>query len=229
MPRLARVRAPGFVYHVTHRGNRRAPVFLEPGDQDTYLRWLDTSARKHGLEIWAFCLMTNHVHLIVRGASAISLSETLHECQGRWARHVNRRAGWSGHLWAGRYYSAALDESQLPRVIRYVERNPVRAGLVERAEHYPWSSAPAHCGLAAEGLLSYARPLPREPALWKSFLEESPREEEELIRSQTLTGRPIGGADFILRLEAELGRQLARPPQGRPRKEPLNPDTSPTS
>jgi len=193
-------------------------VFFEPGDQETYLRWLFAGSLRHGMEIWAYCLMTNHIHLVVKGATADALSATLHESQGRWARYVNRRAKWSGHLWAGRFYSAALEESQLARVVRYVERNPVRAGLAERAELYPWSSAGAHCGLRADGILSPARPILGEPALWRAWLAGASPEEEEQIRSRTRTGRPIGDADFVARLEIKLERALNPPAMGRPCK-----------
>ena len=100
--------------------------------------------------------MTNHVHLVVCPHGHESLARTIREVHGNYARVLHRANGWEGHLWANRYYSSPLDPAHLWAAVRYVERNPVRAGLVETAERYPWSSAAAHCGLAPDGPLSPA-------------------------------------------------------------------------
>ncbi len=218
MPRVARITAPGLVYHVTHRGNHRADVFFDREDREIYLRWLAGVGRCHGLELWAYCLMTNHVHLLVRGHERGSLGLTLRELQGRYARRVNQQKQWSGHLWANRFYSHPVDGEALWAAVRYIERNPVRAGLVARAEEYPWSSARAHCGLDGSGVLSPARPFPGKVSNWRSWLEAGDDSTDDALRSATRTGRPAGAPEFLARLEQQLGRSLAPRPQGRPRK-----------
>ena len=219
MPRTARVVVPGLPYHVTHRGNRRGDVFLSPGDREDYLRVLARVGERHGLELWAYCLMTNHVHLVVRPSGRDSLARTIGEVHGLHARNLHRANGWDGHLWANRYFSAPLDNAHLWAAVRYVERNPVRAGLVESAEDYAWSSARAHCGLAPDGPLSPRRPFPGIRADWNRWLAgKCDTTAEQTIRSSTATGRPAGSRDFVTELECLLGRTLAAPVRGRRRK-----------
>jgi putative transposase len=221
MPRTARITAPGLVYHVTHRGNRRGDVFFDREDREIYLRWLAGAARRHGVEIWAYCLMTNHVHLLVKGLRHDSLGNTMRELQGRYARRINESRGWSGHLWANRFYSHPIDGDHLWAAARYIERNPVRAGMVALAEDYAWSSARAHCGLEGPGILSPHRPILGRVGNWKSWLEVGDDSTDVQLRNGCRTGRPAGGAKFIARLENELGRPLLPGPRGRPRKSPL--------
>jgi len=168
-------------------------VFFSDADREAYLRRLAHCGGRHGLEIWAYCLMTNHVHLIVRPAGPDSLARAIGEAHGHYARLVHRREGWSGHLWANRYYSAALGPGHLWSAVRYVERNPVRAGLAELSEDYPWSSARAHCGLAPAGVLAPARPFPGPISDWRAWLGgEAQAEAETAIRKSTSRGRPLG-------------------------------------
>lgn len=219
MPRVARIAAPGLVYHVTHRGNRRADVFFDREDREIYLRWLAGAGRRHGLELWAYCLMTNHVHLLVRGLARESLARAMRELQGRYARRVNEQRRWSGHLWANRFFSHPVGEDRLLETVRYIERNPVRAGMVERAEEYPWSSARAHCGLAAPSLLAPSRPFLGRVPDWKPWLEEDDAAIDDRLRESARKGAPFGEDEFVSRLEGELGRSLTPLPRGRPRKE----------
>lgn len=172
MPRRARLVVPGLPCHVTHRGNRRGETFLTEGDRRDYLSRLAGTADHHGVAIWAYCLMSNHVHLIVCPSEPDSLARTIREVHGEHARRIHRREGWSGHLWANRYYSVVLDPVHLWAAVRYVEQNPVRAGLVDRAEAYLWSSAAAHCGLTPPGPLAADRPFPGPVADWSSWLAE---------------------------------------------------------
>ena len=219
MPRIARLVLPGLPHHVTHRGNRRGAVFFGTDDRDAYLRDLARAGGRYGLELWAYCLMTNHVHLIVRPARRDSLARTIGEVHGRHARNVHRERGWDGHLWANRYYSAPLDEPHLWAAARYVECNPVRAGIVADAARFPWSSAAAHCGLAPPGPLAPARPFPGAVRDWAAWLgEEGDEGEIAAIRKGTATGRPAGGPAFVAALEARVGRSLAPPRRGRPEK-----------
>ena len=147
MPRLARVVIPGMPHHVTQRGNRREPVFFEPGDRAWYLHLLAHYADLHGLEIWAYCLMTNHVHLVAVPSTEASLGQSLRDAHGAYSSYLNRRINVTGHLWQGRFYSTVLEGPHMWSAVRYVERNPVRAAIVQRAEEYAWSSAAVHCGL----------------------------------------------------------------------------------
>ncbi len=216
MARAARVVVPGMPHHVTQRGNRRARVFVRPGDMDSYMGALSDSARQHGLDIWAYCLMSNHIHLVAVPAREDAMAIVLRDVHSAYAQEFNRREGFSGHLWQGRYYSCVLDERHLWAAVRYVERNPVRAGIVARAEEYPWSSARAHCGLQEDRLLAPGLPLLDQVRDWRGWLgEEDVSREAEAIRRCTRAGSPCGGEAFIEGLERKLGvplrpRQLGR-------------------
>ncbi|MCL4838841.1 MAG: transposase, partial [Thermoanaerobaculia bacterium] len=198
MPRIARLVVPGLPHHVTHRGNRRGAVFFGAHDCDAYLRDLARAGGRYGLELWAYCLMTNHVHLIARPLHRESLARAIGEVHGRHARRVHRERGWDGHLWANRYFSAPLDNVHLWAAVRYVEQNPVRAGIVRDAERFPWSSAAAHCGLAPPGPLAPARPFPGAVSDWAAWLAEQGDEVVvQAIRKGTATGRPAGAPAFV--------------------------------
>lgn len=218
MPRIARVVHPGLPYHVTHRGNHKARVFLERDDPVTYLRLVRSSARRHRLAVWAYCLMPNHVHLIVVPAAQDSMARTIRRAHGRYALLVHRREGWTGHLWANRHFSSPLDEAHLWAAVRYVETNPVRAGLATRAEEYEWSSARAHTGAIADPILDPARPFPGTIENWGRWLRgDDDADKIEVIRRNTATGRPSGTKEFVRDLETKLGRRLEPRGPGRPR------------
>lgn len=234
MARFARVVVPGGVYHVTHRGNRGAPVFLAPQDREDYKSRLSEAAERYGLEVWAYCLMTNHVHLIAVGSAADSLARAIHGAHGLHARDLNRRMGWRGHLWANRFYSTLLDEPHLWTAVRYVELNPVRAGLVATATDWGWSSARAHARAQQDPLLSPSRPFPAGVPDWSRFLEQGADDDAlESIRANTSTGRPTGSPGFVRSLEQVLGRRLRPAPRRRqppPSPTPQSPrDPSPDS
>ena len=143
MPRLARVVVPGLPHHITQRGNRRQQTFFCDEDYRSYLELMGQWCSAHQVEIWAYCLMPNHVHLIAVPQSADGLRRTVGEAHCRCTRSVNFREGWRGHLWQGRFASFVLDERYLLTAARYVELNPVRAGLIGAPSRYPWSSAAA--------------------------------------------------------------------------------------
>ena len=145
MPRIARSVFPHIPHHITQRGNRRENVFFTDGDRAAYLGWLADYSVKFKVRVLAYCLMTNHVHLVAIPETADALEKVFRPLHTRYAQRINRARGWTGHLWQGRYFSSALDDGYLWAAIRYVERNPVRAGMISRAEDYRWSSAPAHC------------------------------------------------------------------------------------
>lgn len=221
MTRVARIVVPGFPHHVTQRGNRRAEIFQTDADREAYLRFLQTYCEKRGLSVWAYCLMSNHVHLVVVPQEEASLGDALRDTHTVYAMYFNSRTEWSGHVWQGRFFSCPLDEFHQWAAIRYVEQNPVRAGIVVRAEDYPWSSAGAHCGWRDDAVLSAEFPPPGVIEDWSEWLNVS-REEDEAhasIRSQTRTGRPCGSAKFLDELEARLARNLRPKKGGRPRKD----------
>ena len=165
---------PRVPHHITQRGNHRERVFFEPGDREFFLWLLNVYARQYGVEVYAYCLMTNHVHLVVVPDEALTMHRALRAVHSQYAQRVNRMAGRSGHLWQGRYFSSPLDSNYFLNAVRYVELNPVRAGLVEKAEDYEWSSAPAHCGRRHDNLLTTAE---RSPLLagisnWTAWLAD---------------------------------------------------------
>lgn len=204
---------------MTHRGNRRGAVFFDDEDRTVYLRWLAEAAERFALEIWAWCLMTNHIHLLVLSPTAAALGRALGVVQGRYAQHMNRRREWSGHLWANRFFSHPIEGGSLPIVARYIERNPVRAGMVERAEDYAWSSARSHCGLAGPGILSPRRPFFDGVGDWSSWLRQIDEPAEHRLRESSRASLPVGSDQFCEQIEQLLGRKITPRPRGRPRIE----------
>ena len=144
MPRIARVVVPGYPHHVTQRGNRRMQTFFGEDDYAAYLSLVGQWCRREDVRVWAYCLMPNHVHLIVVPSTPEGLARALGEAHRRYTRRVNFREGWRGYLWQGRFSSVVMDEPHLLNATAYVERNPVRARLAHRPEQWPWSSAGAH-------------------------------------------------------------------------------------
>jgi putative transposase len=214
MARLARVVAPGFPHHITQRGNRRQQTFFRDDDYQAYLDLVGEWCSAHDVEIWAYCLMPNHVHLIAVPESADGLRRALGEVHRRYTRMVNFREGWRGHLWQGRFASYVLDERYLLTAARYVELNPVRAGLVEAPSRYRWSSAAAHARGRDDGVVTVGPLLELAPN-WRSFLARVIRDEDiKLLRSHEQTGRPLGDDEFLATLEENLGRILKKQKPG---------------
>ncbi len=141
---MARFVEPDVAHHVTQRGVARQVVFRTRADRVTYLTQLREQAAVGGLAVLAYCLMDNHIHLIVVPRDEASMARVLQRVHGRYAQYFNARLGRCGHLWQNRFSSCALGPGHLYAALRYVERNPVRAGLVERAGEYEWSSAEGH-------------------------------------------------------------------------------------
>ncbi len=215
MARLARVVAPDVPHHVTQRGNRRQTVFFSDDDYAAYLDLLGEGCRGAGVKVWAYCLMPNHVHLILVPSDEDGLRAALSEAHRRYSRRVNLREGWRGFLWQGRFASVPMDEGHLMACARYVELNPVRAGLAGRADDWRWSSARAHLEGRDYGLVS-AAPLLSRVEDWSGLLAGGLSEvERETIRAGERTGRPLGSAAFVAGLEQRLGRPLARRKPGR--------------
>ena len=209
MPRIARAIVPGVPHHVTQRGNFQQDVFLTDEDREQYLAWLAQYAARFRTRFWAWCLMSNHVHFVAVPEREDALARTLHHTHQRYAQYLNRRLGRRGHLWQGRFFSCALDEQHAYLAVRYVERNPVRAGLVERPEEYRWSSARGHVGRCADPLVARGDAFSESIPDWSAYLSEGePAEWRGALRRATLTGRPLGEGGFVKKIERALGRRL---------------------
>ena len=221
MARIARVVVSGVAHHITQRGNRREDVFFSDADRTHYLELLRQYAVACGLEILGYCLMTNHLHLVAVPEYENSPARALKPLNRRYARYVNLSKGWCGRLWQERFYSCPMDAAHTLIAVRYVEQNPVRARMVERAEGYNWSSAAGHTGRRVDPLLSDRHGMLSGIEDWSAWLEgREPEEAIEQLRLRTRTGRPLGDAGFLEALESRLGRQLKPKPRGRRRKAP---------
>ncbi len=221
MPRIARSVFAHMPHHVTQRGNRREDVFFDDEDREAYLLWLREYAMEHRVEIAAYCLMSNHIHLILIPSTEDGLQAVLKPLHMRYAQRLNRANGVQGHVWQGRYFSSVLDGDYFRAAVRYVERNPVRARMVRKAENYQWSSAKGHCGLIADPLLK-AKPSWRatmdDVTDWSAWLAEPDTEEALLVlRRNAMMGLPCGSESFIKKIEKKTGRALHYRPRGRPK------------
>ncbi len=219
MPRIARAVAIGYPHHVTQRGNYRQAVFEDDEDFKQYKDWLKYYSEKFGLIIWAYCLMSNHVHFVCVPLNKDSLSKTFNSLHMRYSQYFNNKKETKGHLWQGRFFSCPLDELHLYAAIRYVENNPVRAKIVDAPEAYKWSSVRGHIIKGSDPVLSGVCPLDKEYEDWSKYLMDKENEETiNDIRENTLTGRPCGDDVFIGKIEKKLGRSLKAQKRGRPKK-----------
>ena len=218
MSRAARLVLPGIPHHVTQRGNGRATTFFGDDDDALYRDLLGEHCQVAGVEIWAWVLMPNHVHLILVPNDGDGLRRALAAVHRRYAGDVHARLKRTGHFWQGRFGCVAMDEAHLGAALRYVALNPVRAGLVQRAADWPWSSVRAQLG-AGNGVTSTAPVRDRFPD-FAALLAAGEDEEmtRRLRRAQTI-GRPLGSEDFLRRLERDSGRALAPAKRGRRRRE----------
>ncbi|MCF6256590.1 MAG: transposase [Gammaproteobacteria bacterium] len=214
MARLARVVLPGYPHHITQRGNRRQDVFFTDSDYEYYLELLVEWCTHEGIEIWAYCLMTNHVHLIVKPKKKSHLGKAIGEVHRRYTRMINLRENWKGYLWQGRFSSYPMDKRWLLKAAAYVELNPVKAGRVKKAWDYRWSSVHAHLSgkdsrgiILPEKLLSLAGD-------WKTYLQEAQINSGTEFEQHGRTGRPLGGERFIEKAGRLLQRDLKKKKPG---------------
>ena len=222
MARLARLVIPGMPHHVTQRGNRRQQTFFRDDDYTAYLELMADWCREEGVEVWGYCLMPNHVHLIAVPATEQSLRRGIGEAHRRYTRRINFREKWRGYLWQGRFASFVMDEPYLLAAARYVELNPVRAGLVLNAAEWPWSSAKSHLS-GRDDRLAKVAPLLAMIGDWNAFLNSAlPEDELRDLREHGRTGRPLGSPAFLERLESLAGRVL-RPLKRGPKPQPRQP------
>lgn len=219
MPRRPRVVVLGVPYHITQRGNNRQPVFFTSDDR-RHLELLGRLARRHGMRILGYCLITNHVHLIAVPESQDFLARALGHAHSEWALALSSRVGGSGHLWQNRFFSCSLYEPHLYSAVRYIERNPVRPELAPW--EWPWSSAHAHTvDSAMDAVLDFqwkeyfAR---WNFAEWMEILSAAMDEGDlEAMRRATRTGEPLGSREFLVWLERRTGKPLRVRKRGRPK------------
>lgn len=219
MPRIARVIVPNIPYHITQRGNYKQDVFLNDKDKLKYLSLVKENSKQYKVEILAYCLMNNHVHFAVVPQRPDSLSLMFKYVSMRYSQYFNRKLDRRGHLWQDRYFSCPLDKDHLFEVFRYIENNPVKAGLVKSAEDYPWSSAKSHIfsDFSSDELLVDYTKYSKEIKNWKEYLNETSNEQLVLnLKKCTRSGKPAGNKDFIQDLEFKIGRVLRSKPMGRP-------------
>jgi putative transposase len=220
MARLPRLVLPGIPHHVTQRGNRREQTFFEDGDYALYLDLLADAAGRAGVEIWAYCLMPNHVHLVAVPSDQDGLRRCFRYVHRHYTGYINARMRVTGHLWQGRFSSVAMDEPHLMAALRYVALNPVRARLVERAEDWRWSSARAHLAGADDHVVKVAPALDRMPD-FAAFLSESFDEAMTYaaLRRAESVGRPVGSPEWLEDMEIRTGLTLRPQKRGPKMKE----------
>ena len=194
---------------------------MDDMDHHVYLKLLVQSCTRYEVKIWSYCLMSNHVHLIAIPSERDGLSEAFQFVHSSYADYFNAKYQKAGHLWQGRFKSTVMDERHLWNGVRYVERNPVRAGIVARAADYRWSSAAAHCGLKFDRVLSDDLPLLGQVTDWETWLDNPEKESDlKFIRETTRTGRPCADQESIKAMERQLGRVLLPKKPGPPRQLP---------
>ena len=209
MARLPRIVVPGHPHHVTQRGNRRNRVFFEEGDYALYIDLLSDAALRAGTEIWCYCLMPNHVHLIAVPSDRDGLRQTFAYAHRRYTAYINARLRTTGHLWQGRFGSVVMDEVHLYHAVRYVSLNPVRAKLVRQAQDWRWSSVAAHLSGKDDNLVKVVPILDRYGD-FAAFLGDFTDDKEEFkrLRQSETTGRPLGGEAWLEKLENMTGKTL---------------------
>lgn len=219
MPRVARASAGGICYHVINRGNGRHTVFLKDDDYQAFLKALAHACIEVPLPVLGFCLMPNHFHLVVLPQEDGDLSRWMHWLQNTHVRRYHQHYQSSGHIWQGRFHSFPIEtDEHLLTVLRYVERNPVRANLVARAEQWRWSSA--RYWQEAESRPAYLAegPVPR-PKNWLKWVNQAVTVGEmEAVRKCITRGAPYGEESWVRQIAQRLNLESTLRPRGRPRK-----------
>ncbi len=223
MPRTARASVGGYCYHVLNRGNGRTTVFHKPDDYRAFLDMVAEAGLRTPMRVVAYCLMPNHFHLALWPQGGGDLSRWMHWLLTTHVRRYLRHYRSSGHIWQGRFKAFPIqDDDHLRVVLRYIERNPLRAGLVDRAEHWPWSSLSR-----ADGPPSLdPGPAPRG-ASWVEAVNAVMSESEcAAIRESIRRDRPLGSEGWVLRTAEALGLQFSLRDRGRPRRDKERPETT---
>jgi len=220
MPRIARAVAAGFPHHVVQRGNNREKVFFDKEDKERYLSLLKKYSVKWDSPLLAYCLMSNHVHLLARPKSEESLYKMMQGVTLCYTQYTNGKYQRSGRLWESRYHSCIVDkEKYLWAVARYIEQNPVRAKMVKRSEDYAHSSAKAHINGVKDEMLGEELFEEKQRKDYRELIRSDIAEKEiNSIRYHTRTGRPLGNEDFIKKMEKKLEMRFILKSPGRHRK-----------
>ena len=209
MARLARIVLPGLPHHITQRGNRRERTFFEDGDYALYLDLLADAAGRAGVKIWSYCLMPNHVHIIVVPGDEDGLRRTFRHVHRHYTGYINARMRVTGHLWQGRFSSVAMDEAHFITALRYVALNPVRAKLCVRPEDWPWSSTAALIAGKSTRFVDIAPALERVGD-FAAFLGDEFDEAMTYaaLRKAESVGRPVGSKEWLADMERRSGLTL---------------------
>jgi putative transposase len=207
MARLARVVVPGIAHHVTQRGNGRARTFFSNEDYALYRDLLAEHCRRADVEVWAWCLMPNHVHLVLVPSDSDGLRRALAAMHRRYAGVIHARRLRSGHFWQGRFGAVAMDEDHLAAALRYVSLNPVRARLVARAQDWRWSSTRAHLTGKDDGITARAPIRERFPD-FADLIASADAEAFARLRAAESIGRPLGDERFMAKIERATKRPL---------------------
>ena len=227
MPRKPRFYLPGVPVHIVHRGHSRSPVFFEEQDYSTYVYWLRKSAEKYQLSIHSFVLMTNHVHVLLTPLEGKDISDFMQFIGRHYVPYINNKYGKSGSIWEGRYKASLVqEETYLLSVMRYIELNPVRAGMVESPSHYRWSSFSHNAGILRIGVVNShsvydglgADKESRAVAYRSLFSSHLDSAAVKKIQDAWLTGTPLGNERFTEMVEETLARKVGQDRRGRPRK-----------
>ena len=209
MARLARAVFPGLPHHVTQRGNGRQQTFFSDEDYALYRNLLAEDARAANVEVWAWVLMPNHVHLILMPQDEDGIRRCLSAVHRRYAGHIHARLKRTGHFWQGRFGCVAMDEAHLGAAIRYLALNPVRARLVGTAAEWRWSSVHVHLGrIASDGITNPEPVMSRFADFAEMLAAGEDAEMSARIRKAETIGRPIGSESFLRALESKAGRAL---------------------
>lgn len=227
MPRRLRLRIAGVPFHVIQRGNNRSPCFFGSGDYHRYLGDLGQLSREHGVAVHGYVLMTNHVHLLLTACDADGVSRLMKFLGQCYVQYVNRTHERTGSLWGGRFRSCLVDsEDYLLTCHRYIETNPVRAGMVRHPADYPWSSYRANAEGFPTSLLTPhasvealgATPGERRAAYRALFEQDLGESEIDRIRTTTNAGFVLGSVQFEQRMAIKLGKRVRAAPVGRKKK-----------
>lgn len=219
MPRLLRSVAVGLPHHVVHRGNNKTNIFFDDEDRVRYFGLLKKYTKKWESSILAYCLMTNHVHLLTRPNQESSLFKMMQGVSQCYAQYINQKYKRTGRLWESRFYSSIVGEERyLWGVVRYIEQNPVRANIVKQAQDYQFSSAKAHLEGKQDDLIGEELFDEWQRKEYAKLLEEDiSKERIERIRSAVKAGRPFGSEAFLQKMEETMDRRFMPKSPGRPK------------
>ena len=224
MSRTARIVNPGYPHHITQRGNNKQSIFRGNHDRQFYLYLLKKYSCQCGCKVHSYCLMPNHIHLLLVPNQNTSLAKTMQKINISYTQYINKKYNRTGSLWEGRFFSAIIDkESYLWTACRYIEQNPLRAGITNQATKYKWSSAKINAGLIKSDFV--------EP-VWEKYLNKNEYmrllaeniEEKEIkkIRKSTLKGIPLGSKKFLNKIINQFKKRKISEKKGKRSEENLN-------